>query len=161
MSSVSQKDISRFESKIEYEPNSGCWLWSACARRGANSPGHTHGMFFYSGKSLFAHRFSYMLYIGSIPPGGQVNHTCHVPECVNPRHLYLGTQKDNMCDRKKAGNQPRGALVNKSDLTDADVIKIRDLYASCGYTYKRLGIMFGVHLSNICLICKKKIWTHI
>ena len=96
--------IERFESKYIPEPNSGCWLWSGSLRGsydyGQFSLTHT--------KPVPAHRFSYTTYRGDIPKGMLVLHTCDVPTCVNPDHLFLGTQDDNMRDKVNKGRQAKG-----------------------------------------------------
>lgn len=84
------------------EPNSGCWLWTGPAYDTG------YGVFFNPriDRRDGAHRVSMELATGEpIPPGMQVNHHCDVRACVNPDHLYIGTQKDNMrdaCDRGRS-----------------------------------------------------------
>ena len=93
--------IQRFSEKYEVS-ESGCWLWrSTIVFKG-------YGQFYLNGKSRFAHRASWLLHKGAIPGGLFVCHTCDVPRCVNPEHLFLGTNKDNMQDmaRKGRGRKP-------------------------------------------------------
>lgn len=87
---------SRFEEKFE---KSDCWIWKA-SRRGHNG----YGGFRVNKNSIrLAHNVSYELYIGPIPEGLKVLHTCDNPLCVNPSHLFLGTQLDNIKDRDVKG----------------------------------------------------------
>ena len=85
------KDI--FEGYVERIPFSGCWFWVG------GSAGGGYGLF----KGESAHRKSYRIYRGSIPKGMCVLHTCDVPCCVNPDHLYIGTHAHNMRDRSVRG----------------------------------------------------------
>ncbi len=86
--------------KIRVTP--GCWLWTA----GKTGPGY--GQLLLGSKPMLAHRYSYELYVGSIPKGMVVRHKCDTRSCVNPDHLELGTVADNnrdMIDRGRAAWQ--------------------------------------------------------
>ena len=78
----------RFERRYIPEPNSGCWIWLGPLSR------DNYGRF----GCMRAHRYSYQTFNAIIPDGLFVLHKCHVPCCVNPKHLYAGTQKDNIHD---------------------------------------------------------------
>ncbi len=101
------KDRARFESKIYPEPNSGCWLWDGGIGRGG------YGRFAVGRKTLRAHRVSYELHVGAVPRGEGhhgtcVLHKCDNPPCVNPAHLFLGTNSDNTADRHAKGRDAKG-----------------------------------------------------
>lgn len=81
------------------EPNTGCWLWT-----GPTFPGKEYGIS-RKGKKRFAHRLSYEAFRGNIPKGLCVCHSCDVPSCVNPDHLWIGSAKDNMADMIRKGRQ--------------------------------------------------------
>ena len=93
------KDINRFLSKIKKIDN--CWLWTKPLH-------HTgYGQFKLGNKNTTAHNCSYILFVGPIPKGKQINHThAHNKHCVNPEHLYAGTHTENMQDRLLDGNHP-------------------------------------------------------
>ena len=89
---------SRFESKIKKEH---CWIWQA-SKRGNNH----YGGFRVSKTSVkLAHNVAYEIYKGEIPPTVKVLHTCDNPLCVNPDHLFLETQTENIKDRDNKKRQ--------------------------------------------------------
>lgn len=100
----------RFMAKVEPEPMSGCWLWTACC----NERGY--GMYYLpssgSLEKIGAHRAAWLLFRGPIPAGLHVLHSCDVRSCVNPDHLRTGTQQDNLSDMaaKQRGTTRPGAL---------------------------------------------------
>lgn len=92
----------RFDDMYCPEPNSGCWLWTASVR-------HRYGSIRTSStKCSSAHRVSWELHHGPIPEGICVLHRCDTPTCVNPDHLFLGTQLDNIKDRDQKGRNKKG-----------------------------------------------------
>ena len=111
-------NIERFEEKFIPEPNSGCWLWFAASVRG-------YGHFRFRGRQCRAHRVAYEMFIGPIPSGFSVLHDCDTPSCVNPQHLRLGTQADNMRDMMDRGRTLTGSRNHSAKLTEDDVLAIR------------------------------------
>jgi hypothetical protein len=134
-----------------------------------------------------AHRVSWEIHNGPIPEGLWVLHNCpggDNPACVNPAHLWLGDQFDNMRDcaakgrhgsvthpeRRARGERHgskthperfrRGEQANGAKLTDSDVLRIRDLFAS-GFTMTDLGKQFGVSRNHISRIVKQRVWRHL
>ena len=81
------------------DPND-CWEWEASS--GYNG----YGQYRHNGKMTGAHRVAWNLTHGTIPDGLQVLHHCDNPSCVNPAHLWLGTQRDNIHDMIRKGRHP-------------------------------------------------------
>lgn len=84
------------------EKTDSCWLWTGDLNRAG------YGRFIYGGKRWTAHRASYQVYIGDLPPVERgtkccVLHRCDNPRCANPDHLFLGSQADNMRDKAEKG----------------------------------------------------------
>src|SRR3989337_1119363 len=106
----------RFESYIMPEPNTGCWLW--CGAWKDQKHGKIYGTITIHCHSVRAHRVAWELYVGPVPKGLKVLHKCDVQPCVNPSHLFLGTQKDNVSDCYKKGRR-------RTKLSREQIIAIR------------------------------------
>ena len=98
-----------------------CILWEKAKDYGG------YGVTHLNGKAISAHKKAYILAKGPVPAGMVLRHTCHNRCCVNPDHLIVGTQQDNINDKLAAGREARGSDVGGSKLTDEDVLEIRSL----------------------------------
>ena len=87
--------MDRFWDKVD--KTGECWIWTASK----NKKGY--GRFGFGSRAQLAHRVSWLLSNGEIPDGMLACHTCDNPPCVNPSHLWLGTQKDNVVDMSSKG----------------------------------------------------------
>jgi hypothetical protein len=91
-----------------------------------------------------AHRAAYLLFRGPIPTGQQVLHRCDNRLCINPDHLFLGTQADNMADKVAKGRQAKGESNGASKLNPVKVLAMRERYARGDIKQRDLAKMFGV-----------------
>lgn len=136
------------------EPNSGCWLWTGSVRQ----DGYPQVSF--NGRVRPAHRVSWQLENGPVPVGLFVLHKCNNPNCVNPDHLEVGTQKRNMEYKNECGRQVRGEKHHNAVLRDEDVVEIKKFLAA-GWQQKVMAIAFEVHVMTINNIKSGKIWGHL
>jgi hypothetical protein len=144
----------RFLEKISPEPNTGCWLWT-----GTVLP-FGHGLIGRGGRGTGmarAHRVAWELFRGPIPTGLQVCHRCDVPCCVNPDHLFLGTQRDNITDMINKGRR-RADRRWVSKLTPEQVGEIKRRLAT-GERCCDLAPMFGVSDETISAIRRGHSWN--
>lgn len=149
----------RFASKVDRSGD--CWAWSG--HRSAKGYGR-----FYLSRLAFlgAHRFAWIMENGPIPDGLHVLHRCDNPPCVNPAHLFLGTNADNTADKVAKGRcrMPpvrRGERHHEARLTAEAVVEIRQAYAAGGVSYQDLAERFGVHNATISRAVNRKYWSHV
>jgi len=140
----------RFDDKWESIPELGCWIWMASIKTTG------YGQFCLEGP-MNAHRAAWMLYRGEIPPGIVVRHKCDIRACVNPDHLELGTQADNVKDRQQRHSNPRNAGIQngRAKLKELDVIAIRQSNLS----ELKIAKIYGMASSMIYMIRAGKRWT--
>jgi hypothetical protein len=143
----------RFDEMWTPEPNSGCWLWLA------NMDNSGYGRIQVKGKSKRAHRVSYELNIGPIPDGLHCLHSCDVPLCVNPSHLWLGTNLDNIADKAKKGRcaNQEGEINPNSKLTKIEVLAIR----SDDRIDNLIALDYGIGRRHVSKIKSLQYWRHI
>lgn len=146
----------------------GCWLWSArISLKG-------YGDLRVAGTTVRAHRLSWELYKGPIPFGLQVHHDCpggDNPTCVNPDHLWLGTQQQNCKDmhdkgRAKASQNARyrrtpSNISAHATITPEQALEIRARYAAGGVSQQALANEFDISQVSVSNIVIKKTWFKI
>ena len=134
----------------------GCWLWTA------NKNNNGYGQLWFRRKLHLAHRLSWLIHFGPIPPGVCVLHRCDTPACVNPGHLFLGTQNDNVVDCLEKGRARRavGEKHPSAKLSEAQVLSIRRA-CSEGVPFAELARQYSVHPTTIADIHSRKKWKHL
>lgn len=167
---ANDKDFRLFHAKFNKAGANECWLWTACTIRG------NYGL----NKKIFgefvASRISYMLYKGRIPKGLFVLHKCDTPNCVNPNHLFLGTQADNMKDMVEKGRSLTGEKNPLAKLTEESILEMRKIWDEESPKLKpqarppnsrtgllrRIGEQFGVTWQCVYVVCvSRKNWAHL
>lgn len=134
----------------------GCWIW----QKGKFPKGY--GAFFFEGlprsehRPHGAHRASYQAFIGDVGVM-DVLHACDVPACVNPAHLFLGTDVENAADKVKKGRQSKGETSGRAKLTLEIVEQIR-ADAAAGHSQRKIARRFGVSQRNVSYIVNQETW---
>lgn len=141
----------RILQRVEQQANGGCWVWLASL----DSKGY--GRFCYKGRTIPAHRAAYLVFVGEIEDGLFVLHQCDNKQCVNPRHLRLGTHADNM---REARERKRMRAPNRI-LTDDAVIAIRAAYRGVDGEQVLLAERYGVNHSTIASIVNGHSYQHL
>ena len=130
---------------------------SGCIRFTGHLDGEGYGRIMVARVKYMAHRLSYSLNKGPIPDGYVVRHKCDNPSCINPEHLEVGTQADNIADKVSRGRQARGSGAGKAILTEESVREIR----SSPLKVSELSTLYGVSVVPIRNILRRKTWQHV
>jgi hypothetical protein len=108
-----------------------------------------------------AHRTMWRLVIGPIPDALCVLHRCDNPPCVNPSHLFLGTNLDNRRDSIQKGRAPKGDAIHSCKLAPEIVRAIRASYKAGGETHRSIGQRYGVDHTTVGDILRGETWQHV
>lgn len=148
----------------------GCWICNY----------HTSGGYpkmRYKGKMVGAHRVAHMIWIGPIPEGLDVLHSCDTPRCVNPSHLWAGTHLENMKDMMNKGRHnpvrgdkhparmrieqmPRGEQHKSSKLTEEHIRYIK-MWGAEGFKKRAIARSFGISHMHVSRILNGETWKHL
>jgi hypothetical protein len=144
--------IERFMEKVDFSGD--CYEWTA------NRNPH-YGQFWDGERFVGAHRWAYETFVGPVPEGLHVLHTCDNRGCVNPDHLWVGTPQDNMDDMARKGRRVRAGAAGEAHpnakLTAADVVAIR----ADKRTNKAVAADYGVTWYNVNAIRRRVAWAHV
>jgi hypothetical protein len=158
----------RFMTRVR--KSAGCWEWL-----GKPIKGKGYGRMVVNGQTVRAHRLSYQLFTGPIPPGLCVLHECDNPICVRPDHLHVGTDLDNVRERCERGRSAsgdrsgprlhpeamtRGEKHYAARLTAAAVRRLRRDRAT-GSTLMSLSRKYGISSTAVRKIVNRVTWKHV
>lgn len=141
----------RFWSNVVGEPNSGCWLWMGPVDENG------YARFRVGARKARMHRWAFETLVRPLSRSEIVCHKCDVPACVNPSHMFIGSQRDNVEDKVKKGRQSVGRKSPCAKLTEDQV---RDIRAS-DETNRALGRKYGVTHGIIGKIKNREDWKHV
>lgn len=167
-----RKAIERFRRKtVKGEGENACWIFTGFIDKhgyGLCRPG-------FGKLNVRAHRYAWIMKNGPIPHGMFVLHKCDVRACVNPDHLFLGSNRDNVDDmlkkerQRKGDNHParidpsrqvRGERHGQAKMTAGKVVELRRLLAN-GLSIADGAKRFGIDSKTVRDIQARKIWKHV
>ena len=136
-----------------------CWLWTGTRDRYGYGRIHIAG-----GRNFGAHRVAYGLLVGPIPAGMCVCHRCDNPGCVNPRHLFVASQEDNMRDMIRKGRTAlcgvRGVDHWRAKFSPEEINELRRLVAS-GMSQAEAGRLFHMSHTNVSNVVHRRTWKNL
>lgn len=150
----------RLKKMVDVDSN-GCWNWTGSFRSSGYGKINVGSNKLGTRRTVTASRLSYETFVGKIPDGMVVCHTCDNRACINPEHLFVGTLKDNYDDMVVKGRRKvlKGTELPHTKLTEDIVRAIRE--ESKSSTYAELSRKYGVCPTTVRRIAIREIWKHI
>jgi len=153
------QQMNRFYSRLLPALASNCVEYQGCRIKDG------YGLAWTDSGLQLAHRVAYFLATGVDPGELEVCHTCDNPPCCNIKHLFLGTQLDNMQDCAQKGRRDyswiqSGESCPNHKLTEGEVREIRFKHFM-GIPQVELAVEYNTAYSNICMIVNYRTWRHI
>lgn len=147
--------LSRFDEGMRVNPdNEVCWQWlGALGKNGYGKLGVNWG-------AIPAHRLSFSMFNGDIPSGMCVCHTCDNVSCVNPAHLFIGTNQENTQDKVKKRRHCYGSRNGLSKLDEKDIPVIFERRIT-GESFDSIARTYGVTKRVILNVIQRKNWAHV
>lgn len=147
--------IKRFWLSVPKKEPDQCWEWQGHKDRS------NYGQIRINGRWARSHRLSFVINVGLLIEGMSICHSCDNPACVNPAHLWQGTNHENILDKVKKGRAKVGIGERQhlSKLTPALVSKIRELAGKVGH--RQLAKMFNVARQSISCVINRRTWKHV
>lgn len=143
------------DKRIHPIPEIGCWIWAG------NSTNRGYGQITISGKKYYAHRVMYeQTFNEKLTKTDVICHVCDNPSCVNPKHLFKGTQSDNLRDMATKGRSTRGSKNPMAKL-DENQVKAAKIAIKFGWDDRYIASILNVSRQTINLIRNNKRWSHV
>jgi hypothetical protein len=154
-----QNIVELLRSKTVTDPETGCWIWTgpvAGGHEGAQYPQMRGGEW----RHQYAHRVMWELHHGLLPKGAQVCHSCDESLCINPDHLFVGTNAINRADSVAKLRHAKGESHGLHRWPAETVLAIRADRAT-GMKLKDIVVKHGVPFKTVEKICTGKTWRHL
>lgn len=154
---IKDSDLNRFWSRVgNIDNKEDCWEWQGRIKGG-------YGQFKFGNVVYVAHRVSYFLHFKVDPLQNLCCHTCDNRKCINPNHIFLGTQLENYEDavNKKRATVIKGETHMNAKLNEEKVKAMIEEYAKGGVTQSQLGEKYGIDGKYVDVVLKGRVWKHV
>lgn len=151
---ISPSLLRRFWAMVDNKKHTECWEWMGQKKFG-------YGVIAIERKSVKATRLMYYFFKGFVPETKLIMHSCDNPSCVNPSHLSLGTNQENINDSINKGRSARGERTGRAKLTEEQVREIRRTYHNGTASTYELSKVYKIDPSNVFRIINREYWKHV